>query len=232
MKIYRLGWAILYMVTAATLCDPAGSRPRTPENRPQLARVVSNASAELIIDSHMTDAEAFSGLDPACPQSVRKRQRLVTVRYVSFDGRLHQGQIVVDSALVEDVKVVFASALKAQFPIQSVIPMSAGRFRTKKGGRWDDDLSVAANNTSGFNYRRIKGTRRLSNHAKGKAIDINPMQNPSFRSARSPHSKYVRSVRGTLLSDSVVTRGLLQRGWIWGGTWRKTKDYQHFEKVN
>ena len=45
-----------------------------------------------IIDSRMTKAEAFEGLDPKCPEEVRKRQKLITLKYYSSDGKIHQGQ--------------------------------------------------------------------------------------------------------------------------------------------
>ncbi|MDQ3919674.1 MAG: hypothetical protein M3348_14480, partial [Acidobacteriota bacterium] len=75
-----------------------------------------------IIDSRMTEREAFDGLDPKCPEEIRRRQRLVAVRYYSTDGKVHQGQLVLDSELAGDVKRVFALALKERFPIHSVIP--------------------------------------------------------------------------------------------------------------
>src|ERR1700752_1582080 len=61
-----------------------------------------------IIDSRMTEKEAFDGLDPKCPEEIRKRQRLIAVKYYSTDGRVHQGQLVIDADLVSDVKKVFA----------------------------------------------------------------------------------------------------------------------------
>ena len=42
----------------------------------------------------------------------------------------------------------------------------------------NDEKSMAANNTSAFNYRVISGTTKLSNHSYGMAIDINPRINP------------------------------------------------------
>src|SRR5436305_5751909 len=102
-----------------------------------------------VIDSRMTEKEAFDGLDPKCPEEIRKRQRLITLKYYSTDGQVHQGQLVVAAGLVNDVKRVFALALKERFPIHSVIPISDKRFR--KGDRWDDELSMEADNTSAFN---------------------------------------------------------------------------------
>ena len=42
----------------------------------------------------------------------------------------------------------------------------------------DDDRSMAADNTSGFNCRFVSGTTRWSRHAYGTAIDLNPIENP------------------------------------------------------
>jgi peptidoglycan LD-endopeptidase CwlK len=183
-----------------------------------------------IIDSRMTDKEAFEGLDPKCPKSIRKRQKVVKVEYYSADGKIHQGQLVIDAELEKDIKKVFALVLKERVPIYSVIPISDKRFR--KDGRWDDELSMEANNTSAFNYREITGGGRLSNHAYGRAIDINPFQNPYIKNGKIlPHgAKYDPSIAGTFTSDHLIVRAFLQLGWEWGGNWTALKDYQHFEK--
>ena len=91
-----------------------------------------------IVDSQMTKAEAFAGLDPACPRDIRKRQRLVRLKYYSFDGNVHEGQLVIDKDLVDDIKEIFKLAWKEKFPINSVIPISHSRYR--KDNRWDDGL--------------------------------------------------------------------------------------------
>jgi peptidoglycan LD-endopeptidase CwlK len=121
----------------------------------------TGASKHPIIDSRMTAKEAFDGLDPKCPAPIRKRQKVVKLKYYSSDGKIHQGQLVIDGELKNDIRKVFALALKEHFPIYSVIPISDKRFR--RDG-WDDELSMEANNTSAFNYREITGGGRLSNH--------------------------------------------------------------------
>jgi peptidoglycan LD-endopeptidase CwlK len=191
----------------------------------------SETSKHPIIDSRMTDREAFEALDPKCPQEIRKRQRIVKVKYYSADGKIHQGQLVIDAELKSDIKKVFAIALKERFPIYSVIPISDTHFR--KDGRWDDELSMEANNTSAFNYREITGGGRLSNHAYGRAIDINPLQNPYLKNGIVlPHgARYDPSIAGTFTSDHPLVRAFLQLGWDWGGNWTSPKDYQHFEKL-
>jgi len=93
-----------------------------------------------IIDSKMSKKEAFDGLDPKCPKSIRKRQKLIRLKYYSFDGRVHQGQMVLDKDLVRDVKKVFDVALKEKFPVtgsgaaQSLRPISTpGRACATEG---------------------------------------------------------------------------------------------------
>lgn len=183
-----------------------------------------------IIDSKMTVEEAFDGLHPKCPEKIRKRQKVVEVQYYSSDNRIHQGQLVIDGELEKDIKTVFEVALKERFPIHSVIPMSDTRFR--KDDRWDDGLSMEANNTSAFNYRLTTGSSQISKHAYGRAIDVNPFQNPYIKGSTilPKGAKYDPSVAGTLTKDHPVVRTFLRLGWEWGGNWTSLKDYQHFEK--
>jgi hypothetical protein len=138
--------------------------------------------------------------------------------------------LVIDKDLAGDIEFAFEEALKEKFPIYSVIPISHNSFR--KNGRWDDNASMEANNTSCFNYRRITGGQNLSLHALGRAIDINPVQNPYINGNMSLpiNSGYDPAVDGTLTNDSVIVKSLISRGWEWGGNWTSLKDYQHLEK--
>jgi len=183
-----------------------------------------------IIDSDMSVEQAFQGLPSDCPRYIKDRQRLITVKYYSFDGMIHQGQLVIDMDLTDDIEFAFEEALKERFPIYSVIPMSHSDFRRK--GRWDDNASMEANNTSCFNYRKITGGQNLSLHAFGRAIDINPVQNPYIRKNVILPANYVYAPEtiGTLTNNSVIVRSLVSRGWVWGGNWTDLKDYQHLEK--
>lgn len=184
-----------------------------------------------IVDSKISKEEAFEGLDANCPEEIRKRQKIVKLKYYSFDGKIHQGQLVIDKSLVSDIKKVFKTALDEKFPIYSVIPVSNPNFR--KNGRWDDALSMIANNTSGFNYREKTGGGSLSNHAYGWAIDINTVQNLYIKGSLvlPPNGKYEPSTVGTLTANHPITKKFSELGWGWGGTWTTRQDYQHFEKV-
>lgn len=182
------------------------------------------------IDSKMSNKEAFDGLDPNCPEVIRKRQKLVDLEYYSFDGKIHRGQLVIDKELTKDIKIIFKLAFAEKFPILSVIPISHPSFR--KNGRWDDDLSMIANNTSAFNYRQKTGGGSLSNHAYGRAIDINTVQNPYLKGEilLPPNGSYRPNTRGTFDANHPIVRKFIELGWDWGGNWTTLKDYQHFEK--
>jgi hypothetical protein len=138
--------------------------------------------------------------------------------------------LVIDKDLVRDIKEVFKTIAAEHFPIRSVIPISDKRFR--KNGRWDDDLSMAADNSSAFNYRPVTGGTRLSNHAYGRAVDINTFENPYVKGAiiLPPGAKYDPAAKGTFYPDSSIVKLFQRLGWTWGGGWKSPIDYQHFEK--
>ena len=104
-------------------------------------------------------------------------------------------------------------------------------FVSAYGG--SDDASMAADNTSAFNCRTIKGTTTWSEHSTGTAIDINPVENPWVRGAMVDPPEGVEFLDrehrrpGMLYADSAVVRHLVEAGWGWGGTWGSRKDYQH-----
>lgn len=217
-----------FILLGLTLCLSASAAfPNAARNEITSSRKVIRKT---VIDSKMTKKEAFDGIDPNCPEDLRRRQEIVKVKYYSFDGKIHQGQLIIDRDLVKDIKIVFKEALKQRFPIHSVIPVSDNRFR--KNGRWDDDLSMAANNSSGFNYRVKTGGGSLSNHAYGRAVDINTFQNPYVKGklVLPPGANYDGTAAGTFTAEHPIVKLFISLGWDWGGNWTNLKDYQHFEK--
>lgn len=189
--------------------------------------------SEAAVDSDMTYEEAvLDGLRDDCPPEVLKQQALLEVFYWSFDGKIHKGQMVVDRSLVSEVEQVFATAFQAKFPISRVVPVS--RYG------WDDDASMNDDNTSAFNYRTIFGTDIMSRHARGRAIDINPLLNPHYRGDGTIVPKgavYQAGEPGVLVEGDLVVAAFTNAGWIWGGKasegWDISvfgHDYQHFEK--
>lgn len=151
--------------------------------------------------------------------------RLVRVTHWTFDGEVAQGTLVLRRDVAEDVLGVFEALFDARFPIRRIEPASAF------GG--DDDASMAADNTSAFNCRCTAGGG-LSEHAAGRAVDVNPVENPYVgRSGVQPASGAPFADRAELRPGMVRAGGPAVRafeaaGWGWGGRWRRSKDYQHF----
>jgi poly-gamma-glutamate synthesis protein (capsule biosynthesis protein) len=167
---------------------------------------------------------------PGCPVPLNDL-RYLRMSYVGFDGHVNRGAMVVHEQFAKQVTGVFRRLYDARWPIQ--------QMRLVDDFRGDDDRSMAANNTSGYNCRRIAGTNVWSDHAHGAAIDINPVQNPyvTGSSAQPPAGRRLaaidRSVHasvpvGAIRARDVVVRSFARIGWDWGGTWSRSKDYQHF----
>ena len=160
-----------------------------------------------------------------CPVPVR-RLRLLTVSFWGFDRRAHTGRLVADRSAVRPLIRAMRRLYAARFPIKRMVPVDA------YGG--SDNRSMAADNTSAFNCRRVAGTRSWSEHAYGRAIDINPVENPEVdgrkisppRGARNANRR--RHARGMIRRHGVVVRAFRAVGWGWGGRWSSPKDYQHF----
>ncbi len=193
---------------------------------------LTESHEQLVIDSQMTRAEALythPDSELVCPQEILDLQAVVSVQYYSFDGLLHEGQIVVDKRLAPDIKRLFTALKDKKFPISSVIPISHPLFRGS------DDRSMSYNNSSGFNYRPIGRKPVLSEHGLGWAIDLNPMQNPMIIGTDvSPQGATYNPRRaGTITEDSFIVRLMEEMGWVWGGRWQDKYgmvDMQHFEK--
>lgn len=165
---------------------------------------------------------------PGCPVAPEDL-RLLTLTHWGFDGAVHRGELVIHEDQARAVKEVFRALFKARFPIKRMELVDV------YGG--DDDRSMAANNTSGFNCRSVAGSFSWSEHAYGRAIDINPIQNPEVRGGRvSPPAgaAYLdrsHRARGLIQADDVVVQAFAAVGWGWGGYWTSLKDYQHFSST-
>lgn len=157
----------------------------------------------------------------------------LSVLHVDFEGVTHEGVIVCNKAISADLRDIFAELYRQKYPIERIRPIS------DYGN--DDEQSMQANNTSCYCYRPIAGSSKLSKHALGLAIDINPLYNPCVRRKKDgtlliqpatgkPYANRSRSFRYKITKNDLCYRLFLQHGFSWGGNWRTLKDYQHFEK--
>jgi D-alanyl-D-alanine carboxypeptidase-like protein len=153
--------------------------------------------------------------------------RLVRARHWGFDGRVHTGRLVVASDVAHPVLDVLRRLYLAGFPIRRMIPVDAYGA--------SDFRSIEADNTSAFNCRYVEGTTRWSEHSYGRAIDLNPIENPyvtaagttSHRASR-PYLRRSTYRPGMAVEGGVAVRAFAAIGWGWGGRWSGDRDYQHF----
>jgi hypothetical protein len=171
------------------------------------------------------DAMTPSVWRKGCPVSL-DQLRTVRATHKGYDGKDHTGTLVVNQAVASTVATALRRLYAAGVPIRKMRPIEA------YGG--NDWKSIEDDNTSAFNCRRATGSSNWSNHAYGRAIDINPIENPYVTSSGSvAHKASVTFVKrtagpGVATPGSPMVKIFDNLGWGWGGTWSGTKDYQHF----
>jgi len=152
----------------------------------------------------------------------------LTITHVNFEGEDQVGHMIVAAAIGDEVLDIFREIYESGFPIYSV--------RLIDYFDADDYLSIAANNSSAFNFRYIANTTTISRHGFGMAIDINPVQNPYVRgntvlpAAGSAYLDRTDVRPGMIVRGDAVYQAFISRGWTWGGNWTSLRDYHHFER--
>lgn len=145
----------------------------------------------------------------------------VRVSFINFDGVEDTGILEVHKDVKDEVVKIFNEIKETGFPIF--------KMETIDNYDYDDEKSVVANNSSAYNFRFVSGTTKLSDHAIGLAIDINPKQNPWIHPSAINKFQYIPGEKGTIEKDNQIVSIFGKWGWSWGGDW-KNPDYQHFYK--
>ena len=166
---------------------------------------------------------------PGCPVPLADL-RVVRLAYRDFGGDRRTGRLVVHRDVVADVTRIFRRLYVLRFPIRRMVPIEAYDG--------DDHASIEADNTSAFNCRAKTGSSTWSHHAYGRAIDLNPLENPYvYGGGRTSHERSIpfldrgRDRPGVLLADGPVVAVFEQAGWYWAGRWEEPTDYQHFSAM-
>lgn len=164
--------------------------------------------------------------------------RYLRVLHFNFDHQVQVGELIVNTALAEDFLEIFRELFAAEYEIQSMY-LADNYWDTD--AETTDTVSMLANNTSAFSYRVVETSGNLSNHAAGRAIDINPQQNPYVlpNGDGTYYCEYENALpyvdRGSGLDHMIDHEDLCyqvfaEHGFTWGGDWNYPVDYQHFEK--
>jgi len=153
------------------------------------------------------------------------RLAYVEVDHLGFDGGVGRGELVVAAAIAEATVALFRRLYAIGFPVR--------QMRLVDEFAASDEVSMAADNTSAFNFRCVAGTDVLSKHAYGLAIDINPVENPMmtadwFVPAEAAPYRDRRALRpGMIVRPGPVTALFDELGWEWGGDWHHVADLHH-----
>ena len=200
--------------TTTTTRPPSPPVTAEPPARPYAAKIET-----------VTADDLYASWRPGCPVPV-EQLRAVDVRHFGNDGEVHTGRLIVAAHLAQDMVDIFRDLYDARFRVDKIEPID------KYGG--DDMKSIKANNTSAFNCREVTGGGGWSEHAYGRAIDVNPFVNPYVKGGTvlppeaAPYTDRSRNDPGMIHADDAVVRAFAARGWAWGGYWSSLKDYQHF----
>ncbi len=158
----------------------------------------------------------------------REDLRYLTVLHKNWSGETLRGEMVCNKAIAEDLREIFLELFKEGYPIEKM------RLVDDYGA--DDEASMTDNNSSCFNCRTISGTRMISKHSLGLAVDINPLYNPALKhgivrpSVSKAYTDREKDFPYKIMRGDACHRAFTSRGFVWGGGWASSKDWQHFEK--
>lgn len=168
-----------------------------------------------------------------CPVPLNEL-RYLRLKHINFRGEEEMGEMIVHKEVSNEVTEIFEALYSIGYPINKMKLVSE-----YNGSDWH---SIEADNTSAFNCRKATGSKKWSKHSYGKAIDINPIENPyisrkgtishkaSEKYRKRVHQKSSYPDKAVLLKNDKAVQLFEKYGWKWGGDWSGVKDYQHFSK--
>jgi hypothetical protein len=215
---------------ASSANSPSGAESPTQAQAP----VSSEAPSEAFSISEISD-EIFARIkgksfkdDCTLP---REDLRYLHVLHKDKDGNVHEGEMIVNKHIAQDVLDILRELYENNYPIE--------RMKLVDEYNADDELSMENNNSSSFNFRFISHTTRVSKHGLGLAVDINTLYNPYTKVVDGerivepvtgePYLDREASFDYKIEKDDLCYRLFIEHGFEWGGEWTDRKDYQHFE---
>lgn len=220
-----------FVVPAAVLLSVLLLAARPAASQPVSGHAVEPGAASfraeiLPIDRDLRQRMTGVSWHRGCPVPLSDL-RLLKLRIWGFDGRPHGGRLVVHRSAAAGFVRVFRTLYRHRYAIR--------RMRLVDAYGADDHRSMNADNTSAFNCREVAGRPGVwSQHAYGKAIDLNPVENPYVSGNHvspakgRPFAKRSPRRKGMVSAGGRVVRLFRSMGWEWGGSWSGARDYQHF----
>ena len=211
--------------------QPCSASARARVSMRVLCRVMAALPPFHVAVAPVTAAELGASWHQGCPVGPAQL-RTLHVSYVGFDGRAHSGAIVVNRDVTGEVTTVFRRLYAARFPIRRMEPIA------KYGG--SDPRSMAADNTSGVQLplrgrgrsealvgaRLRRGDRREHGREPVRARAASCGLRPGARTSTAR-----ATATGMAVAGGVLVRAFASVGWLWGGRWTGSPDYQHFSRT-
>ncbi|MCI1723025.1 MAG: M15 family metallopeptidase [Lachnospiraceae bacterium] len=164
----------------------------------------------------------------------REDLRYLHVLHVGFDGETHEGELVCNKFIAEDLLEIFQELYKSGYQIEKI--------RLIDEYDADDETAMRDNDSSCFNFRFISHTKRVSKHGAGLAVDINTLYNPYIKevdgetilepATAGEYVDHSRDFPHKINENDLAYQLFTEHGFEWGGSWTDRKDYQHFEIPN
>ena len=214
----------------ATEGEPAG-KPVAESTSDDIDAIVMHFNPAFLCDTIPPRVEAqMRGNSYPDDATVKLEElRYLQLAYYDFDGMPHMGEMVCNATIAQDLLEIFRALYEAKYPINSI------RLVDDFGG--SDEESMRADNTSCFNYRTKPGQKELSRHARGMAVDVNPLENPYVDrrgvvhpAEGAPYVDRTQDFPHKIDRNDLCYKLFREHGFSWGGAWLHSKDYQHFQK--
>ncbi|GAA1708025.1 M15 family metallopeptidase [Streptomyces yatensis] len=221
---------VLAIVLLATACTAAADTDRTSA-APDDTAASPSPSADAVVrrlPAAQWERMVTAGMwREGCP-ATRTQLRRVEINHHGFDDKVHRGVLVVHTDTADTVVRVFTRLFDERFPIRKMRPLE------EYDG--DSDASLRDDNTAAYNCRRpdqINAPEKESPHANGRAVDINPLENPwqdprcKCWSPSARHKERTAGKKGVIVKGGTVWKVFKEEGWIWQDI--DVPDYMHFD---
>lgn len=235
---------------------PTATAVKTPSPNPVLTSLKDYPAGEILTpeqidDKYLSCCFEASSIDDSIKQRIYNKSyrenndialedlRYLKILHYNFDHKIQVGECIVHQKISKDCLEIFTELFKNEYEIQSMYLID--NYWTGDGSS-TDTASMNANNSSAFCYRTIAGTSKLSNHALGFAMDINPYQNPYityrdgmpvyYHTDAQNYADRTQAKPHMITHEDLCYQLFIEHGFTWGGDWKNSKDYQHFEKAS
>ena len=140
------------------------------------------------------------------PQTEAEMQKYLTTVQITVrdkEGNLQTRSLTIHKALADDVVAIFQEIADAGF---------------------------CAYDVGSYSWRQMAASGNRSHHSYGVAIDINPNENYMVKAGKVVAGSCWDPTNNqySFGPNSAVVQAFQKRGWVWGGSWKSSKDYMHF----